>query len=101
MLAKVIAWAPTRDEAVRRLAAALAGAHIHGLITNRDLLVRVLRHPAFRAGETDTGFFDRHGLSALAAALADAAANRAAARVQRGVPGGWRNVPSQALRRSY
>ena len=116
MLAKVIAWAPTRDEAVRRLAAALAGAHIHGLITNRDLLVRVLRHPAFRAGETDTGFFDRHGLSslaeplagpeaqalsALAAALADAAANRAAARVQRGVPGGWRNVPSQPLRRSY
>ena len=39
-----------------------AGARIHGLVTNRDLLVRVLRHPAFLAGDTDTAFFDRHGL---------------------------------------
>ena len=45
MLAKVIAWAPTRAEAARMLAAALARAQIHGVTTNRDLLVRVLRHP--------------------------------------------------------
>jgi propionyl-CoA carboxylase alpha chain len=116
MLAKVIAWAPTRDEAARRLAAALAGARVHGLVTNRDLLVRVLRHPAFLAGETDTAFIDRHGLDvlaepladagteavcALAAALAGAAAARAAARVQRGVPAGWRNVVSQPMHRGY
>jgi propionyl-CoA carboxylase alpha chain len=44
MLAKVIAWAPTRAEAVRRLAAALERARLHGPATNRDLLVRVLRH---------------------------------------------------------
>ncbi|HET8643818.1 MAG TPA: biotin carboxylase N-terminal domain-containing protein [Pseudonocardiaceae bacterium] len=116
MLAKLIAWAPTRDQAARRLAAALAGARIHGLATNRDLLVRTLGHPAFLAGETDTSFLDRHGveglaepladepaerLSALAAALADAAANRHAARVQRGLPAGWRNVASQPQRKSY
>jgi propionyl-CoA carboxylase alpha chain len=110
MLAKVIAWAATRDEAARRLSAALAGTRIHGLVTNRDLLVRVLRHPEFLAGETDTAFLDRHGLtalaeplagkdaeelSALAAALADAAANRAAARTGGGLPSGWRNVASQ------
>lgn len=110
MLAKVIAWATTRDEAARRLSTALAGTRIHGLATNRDLLVRVLRHPEFLAGETDTAFFDRHGLaalaeplagqdaeelSALAAALADAAANRAAARTGGGLPSGWRNVASQ------
>ncbi|HEY0638517.1 MAG TPA: biotin carboxylase N-terminal domain-containing protein, partial [Pseudonocardiaceae bacterium] len=52
MLAKVIAWAPTRAEAARRLAAALAGARVHGVTTNRDLLVRLLRHPAFLAGDT-------------------------------------------------
>ena len=33
-------------------------ARIHGLRTNRDLLVNVLRHPAFLAGATDTAFFD-------------------------------------------
>ncbi|WP_034276896.1 acetyl/propionyl/methylcrotonyl-CoA carboxylase subunit alpha [Haloechinothrix halophila] len=116
MLAKVIAWAPTRGEAARALAAALAGSKIHGLVTNRDLLVTVLRHPAFLAGETDTAFFERHGLdtlstpladdrarqlSALAAALAAAAANRAQAKVLSGLPSGWRNVASQRQRKSY
>jgi propionyl-CoA carboxylase alpha chain len=116
MLAKVIVWAPTRSQAARRLADALARAKVHGLSTNRDLLVRVLRHPAFLAGETDTGFFDRHGLatlaepladkdarklSLLAAALADAAANRASATAQGGLPSGWRNVPAVPQRKRY
>jgi propionyl-CoA carboxylase alpha chain len=107
MLAKVIAWAPTREAAARRLAGALSRAKLHGVTTNRDLLVRVLRHPAFLAGDTDTGFLTRHALtesladketvrlSAVAAALADAAANRADARVLGRIPAGWRNVPSQ------
>ncbi|GAB3978976.1 biotin carboxylase N-terminal domain-containing protein [Actinoallomurus acanthiterrae] len=110
MLAKVIAYAPTRAAAVRRLAAALAGARVHGLVTNRDQLVTTLRHEAFLLGATDTGFLDRHPttaplageeavrLSALAAALARAAANRRAAPVLRGLPGGWRNVTSQPQR---
>src|SRR5699024_4552072 len=99
-----------------RLAAALARSRVHGVRTNRDLLVRVLRHPAFLAGETDTAFLDRHGLdalaapladeaavdlSALAAALAGAAANRTAAPVLGGVPSGWRNVRSQPHRKRY
>ncbi|WP_071288165.1 acetyl/propionyl/methylcrotonyl-CoA carboxylase subunit alpha [Mycolicibacterium llatzerense] len=116
MLAKLIAWAPTRAEAARRLAGALAASRLHGLTTNRDLLVRVLRHPEFVAGQIDTAFFDRHGLdalaapladekaehlSSLAAALAEAAANRAAARVQAELPSGWRNVVSSSQRVSY
>jgi propionyl-CoA carboxylase alpha chain len=60
MLAKVIAWAPTRAEAARRLAAALAAAELHGPTTNRDLLVRTLRHPDFEAADTYTDFLDRH-----------------------------------------
>ncbi|HKC28466.1 MAG TPA: biotin carboxylase N-terminal domain-containing protein, partial [Jatrophihabitans sp.] len=44
MLAKVIAWAPTRTQAATALAAALSKAKIHGVVTNRDLLVNVLRH---------------------------------------------------------
>ncbi|MGH9095971.1 MAG: acetyl/propionyl-CoA carboxylase subunit alpha, partial [Acidimicrobiales bacterium] len=59
MLAKVIVHAPTRDEAAAALATTLADSRIHGVATNRDLLVRTLRHPSFRSGDTDTGFLDR------------------------------------------
>ncbi|WP_010591985.1 biotin/lipoyl-containing protein, partial [Rhodococcus sp. P14] len=116
MLAKVIAYAPTRDRAARMLATSLTRAEVHGLRTNRDLLVNVLRHPEFLAGNTDTAFFDTHGLatlaapladaaaeslSALAAALADAAARRATATGGRGLPSGWRNLPSQPQVKRY
>ncbi len=53
------------------LADALARTRMHGVRTNRDLLVNVLRHPAFLDGATDTAFFDTHGLAELAAPLAD------------------------------
>ncbi|MEW9529779.1 biotin carboxylase N-terminal domain-containing protein [Microbispora sp. NPDC049125] len=113
MLAKVVSYGQTRAEAARRLAGALARARIHGPATNRDQLVGVLRHPEFLSGALDTGFLDRHPqtvplageravrLSALAAALAGAAANRAAAPVLAGLPSGWRNVPSQPRRAAF
>jgi acetyl/propionyl-CoA carboxylase alpha subunit len=109
MLAKVISYAPTRPRAASLLADALARARVHGVRTNRDLLVNVLRHPAFIAGDTDTAFFDTHDLaalssplagadavrfSALAAALADAAHNRSTATVFGAIPSGWRNLTS-------
>ncbi|EFF91625.1 acetyl/propionyl-CoA carboxylase, alpha subunit [Streptomyces sp. e14] len=82
MLAKVVAHAPTRAEALRRLAGALDRAAVHGPVTNRDLLVRSLRHPEFATARMDTGFYDRHlaelteptpdPYAPLAAALADA-----------------------------
>lgn len=116
MLAKVISFAPTRTQAATRLAAALSRAQIHGLRTNRDLLVNVLRHPAFLAGDTDTAFFDTHGLdvlarplasadterlSALAAALADAAHNRDVATVNTSLPSGWRNLASAPQSKTF
>jgi propionyl-CoA carboxylase alpha chain len=109
MLAKVISYAPTRRQAALVLADALARTHLHGLRTNRELLVNVLRHQAFLDGATDTAFFDTHGLaqlsapladagvirlSAIAAALADAAHNRATATVLGSIPSGWRNLAS-------
>lgn len=116
MLAKVISYAPTRRQAALVLADALARARVHGVRTNRDLLVNVLRHPAFLDGATDTAFFDTHGLerlaaplgddavirlSAVAAALADAAHNRAVAPVLGAVPSGWRNLASVYQVRDY
>ena len=115
MLAKVIAWAPTREQAARTLAATLARTRLHGIVTNRDLLVRVLRHPAYLRGEIDTAFLDRHGLDVLAAPLADGPATRLSAlaaalalaaeqsrtAILPGVPPGWRNVVSQPQRVSF
>ena len=116
MLAKVIVHAPTRAEAGAALAATLARARIHGVTTNRDLLVRILRHAAFVAGETDTGFIDRHGLShlaapltapdgvrrhALVAALAAQARRRAEAPVQATIPSGFRNNASALQEVTY
>ncbi|TJZ52927.1 acety-l/propionyl-CoA carboxylase subunit alpha [Streptomyces piniterrae] len=105
MLAKAVAWAPTRAQAVRKLAAALERARVHGPVTNRDLLVRSLRHPEFTGARMDTGFYDRHlaalttrneagaALQALAAAVADAHG--------RSRFGGFRNVASQPQTKTY
>ncbi|WP_274710309.1 biotin carboxylase N-terminal domain-containing protein [Streptomyces sp. SKN60] len=110
MLAKVVAHAPTRAEAVRKLARALERARLHGPATNRDLLVASLRHPDFADPDRlGTGFYDRHldaltaappaGASveqaAVAAALAEAASNAGR------FGGGWRNVRSQDETRTY
>ena len=116
MLAKVISYAPTRAQGVAILADALARTRLHGIRTNRDLLVNVLRHPAFRDGATDTAFFDTHGLpelsaplagstaarlSAMAAALADAARNRSSATALGALPSGWRNLASGFQTKRY
>jgi acetyl/propionyl-CoA carboxylase alpha subunit len=116
MLAKIISYAPTRRQSALVLADALARARLHGLRTNRELLVNVLRHPAFLDGETDTAFFDTHGLaglsapladdatvwlSAIAAAIADAEHNRATAEVFASIPSGWRNLASGFQVKSY
>ncbi|MFJ7149504.1 acetyl/propionyl/methylcrotonyl-CoA carboxylase subunit alpha [Streptomyces sp. NPDC100445] len=103
MLAKVVAHAPTRAEAVRRLAGALDRATVHGPVTNRDLLVRSLRHEEFTSGRMDTGFYDRH-LAALTTPAPDPHAPLAAALADahgRSRFGGWRNVPSQPQVKRY
>ncbi|MET9767373.1 biotin carboxylase N-terminal domain-containing protein [Streptomyces sp. NPDC006415] len=115
MIAKVIAHAPTRREAVRLLARALERARIHGPVTNRELLVRSLRHPDFAAARLDTGFYDRHladltapgtgpgdpATAALAAALAEAVRPAPAGAPAPARFGAWRNVPSQPQRKRY
>ncbi|WP_250399726.1 acetyl/propionyl/methylcrotonyl-CoA carboxylase subunit alpha [Streptomyces cellostaticus] len=103
MLAKVVAHAPTRAEAIRRLAGALDRATLHGPVTNRDLLLNSLRHPEFTAGRMDTGFYDRH-LTALTAPAPDPHAPLAAALADahgRSRFGGWRNVSSQPQAKRY
>jgi acetyl/propionyl-CoA carboxylase alpha subunit len=60
MIAKVIAHAATREEAIERLRSALAATVLLGVITNTSYLERVLASPSFKAGDTHTGFLDEH-----------------------------------------
>ncbi len=85
MLAKISTWGATREEARRRMLAALRETIVLGVVTNRDYLREILAHPAFIAGATHTEFLTEHlpgwrpatrdgrDLAAVAAALALAA----------------------------
>ena len=104
LLAKVVAHGATRAEAARRLRRALRGAQIHGVVTNRELLVAILADPGFLAGRlvrlaplvrgnecSGTRFRAR----VAAGALAEAAARKGA------LPSGWRNVAAHPQRVAY
>jgi len=60
MLAKIIAEGSDRAEAIGKLLRALAGTEVTGVATNRQFLRSIIGHPAFAAGEVDTGFIPRH-----------------------------------------
>ena len=60
MLAKVIAQGATREEARRRLFIALEDTVVFGVKTNRSLLLEMLRHSAFAAGDATTAFVDQY-----------------------------------------
>jgi acetyl/propionyl-CoA carboxylase alpha subunit len=107
LLAKVIAHRGSRGDAVDLLAATLVSARIHGVATNRDLLVRVLRHRDFVGGAVDTAWLERTGAdlrvplpgpdligpAAAAAALVLADRERRRRQVMPSIPAGFRNVP--------
>ena len=112
MLAKVISYASSRQQAALQLALALERTHIGGVVTNRDFLVNTLRSDAFLEGDTTTDFIDRvkparacvptdDDLTRLAraAALWVQGTNRRNARIWQEAPSGWRNarLPDQQL----
>jgi 3-methylcrotonyl-CoA carboxylase alpha subunit len=59
LLAKIVAWGGTREEAAGRLRQALGEIEITGVRTNRALLASIAADPEFRAAELDTGFIER------------------------------------------
>jgi propionyl-CoA carboxylase alpha chain len=93
MIAKLVTWAPTRDEAADLQIAALDAFEIEGLGHNVDFVSAIMQHPRFRSGELTTGFIAEeypdgfHGaaaetrtigvLCAVAGAIATADADRA------------------------
>jgi len=60
MLAKVIAWASTRDAAINRLNRGLEAIDVRGVVTNIPFLSALVTHPDVRSNAIDTGFIERH-----------------------------------------
>jgi acetyl/propionyl-CoA carboxylase alpha subunit len=60
MIAKLIAWAPTRGEALDRLGAALTCTEVAGVTTNLPFLRWLVAHPVVRAGADTTAFLTEH-----------------------------------------
>jgi propionyl-CoA carboxylase alpha chain len=93
MIAKLVTWAPTREEAIDQQIAALDAFEIEGPGNNLDFLSALMQHPRFRSGAITTGFIAEeypdgfHGapaspdllksLAAIAAFAATAEADRA------------------------
>ena len=98
MIAKLIAHAPTRDEARAKLAAALDETVALGIPTNKAFLASVLRNESFASGEATTGFLSRFKFESRKPDLAVAASLLAA---DYGEWTGWSNNPSHQARARF
>ncbi|MDZ7726873.1 MAG: hypothetical protein U5Q44_01040 [Dehalococcoidia bacterium] len=65
MVAKVLAHGDTREAAIATMTGALEQMRIEGITTNRELLLGILAHPTFAAGEATTAFLDTVSLAEL------------------------------------
>jgi len=60
MIAKIVSHGRDRNEAIARMLTALGEVQVEGVKTNAAFLGRVIDHPAFREGDTHTGFIAQH-----------------------------------------
>jgi acetyl-CoA carboxylase biotin carboxylase subunit len=60
ILSKLVVWDETRELACKKMAASLRSYPILGVKTNTQFLIDILEHPAFREGDTHTGFIPEH-----------------------------------------
>ena len=89
LISKLVAWGPTREEAIQRMLRALAEYRVEGIQTNLGFFQEILNDDDFRKGDFDTGFISRWlhqrpaspplpqvelDLAVIAAALSDSAA---------------------------
>ncbi|HEU4785648.1 MAG TPA: biotin carboxylase N-terminal domain-containing protein [Ktedonobacterales bacterium] len=112
MVAKISAFGATRDDALRRLDAALRRTVLFGVRSNLDYVRRVLLHPDHRAGHISTAFLEQHAADLLPAmpaepigGLAPAQLAALAITMQRltatPTPATWRNNRSRPLLEHY
>ena len=104
MLAKVISYGETREDAARVLAKSLEDSHIGGVITNKDFLIATLRSDEFLKGNTTTDLIERVkpprvknltndelNLALTAAAMWKQMRNRISSDIAPYIPSGWTN----------
>ena len=60
LVAKIIVWGGTREEALIRMKSLLCEIDISGLVTNQNFLTSILSHPEFMANRIDTNFIETH-----------------------------------------
>jgi propionyl-CoA carboxylase alpha chain len=60
MIAKLVVWAPTREEAMDKMVLAINEYQISGVKTTLDFGKYVMKHPAFRSGDFDTNFIKHY-----------------------------------------
>lgn len=60
LIAKLIAWGETREEAIVRMGTSLERLVLSGIRTTTPLLMEIIRHPAFREGRVTTAFLEQH-----------------------------------------
>lgn len=60
MIAKLITWGETRDEAAAKMRLLLEDTKLTGLNTNQEFLHTIFQHSVFLKGDVDTGFIPRH-----------------------------------------
>jgi acetyl-CoA carboxylase, biotin carboxylase subunit len=59
LIGKLVVYAPTREEAIRKMKAALCELVVQGIDTNSDLHVNMLNQPEFRSGNYHTDFVEK------------------------------------------
>lgn len=114
MVAKVIVHAPTRAEAVRRMATVLARTIIVGVTTNQKFLISIMNNPRFQSGTFDTNFivqekerlfpaYDINHIknSIIAALLFDWTIRRNQQVHLRNIKTSWRNINWRNKRMSF
>ena len=82
LVAKLVAFAETREAAIARASAALRSFPVLGVRTNIPFLIRLLAHPEFQNARIDTGFVDAHRDALVHTAPAPIEASAAAAAAQ-------------------
>jgi len=60
LIAKLMAWGESRDEAIVRMRTSLERLRLSGIRTTTPLLLDIIRHPSFCAGNVTTGFLEQH-----------------------------------------
>ena len=85
MIAKLITWGDSREQAIDRQIEALDSFAIEGIGHNVDFLSALMQHPRFRAGELTTGFIAEEYPEGFLGAPADEGLTRALAAAAAGM----------------